>query len=129
MQLKTDSPRASRTPRSRRLTTLGLATLLFCGLAGCTGVPLPEDKWEYAGLWRGGKVTLEIFPEGQVRYQKLIGSSGHTRVNGPIKKYDGDDFITEVLFVSNRFRVDRPPFQDDGRWWMVVDGVMLKRLE
>jgi len=50
-----------------------------------------------------------------------------TSVNGPLKDFDGDNFSAGIGPMSTTFVVSKPPYQDKGRWKMVVDGVELTK--
>jgi hypothetical protein len=109
------------------LTRVIALTALAAVLAGCTGVPLPPDKAEYAGQWAGPEMWLMISPEGQVAY-KRIGERGTVTINGPITRYEGDDFIVGAWVMTSTFAVSNAPWVDEGGVWrMTVDGVELTR--
>ena len=98
-------------------------------LTGCGGIPVPEDKKEYIGVWAGQDVLLEIKENGDVSYAKRIGDYTET-VDSPLQEFDGDNFSIGYGFVSQSFEVSQPPFEDEtGQWKMVLDGVTLTRLE
>ena len=107
-----------------RVRLLFVAALL---VSACKAEPLPPDKLDYAGQWRGGGINLVITKDGGVSYDKVSGS-GHVEINGPIKGFDGDDFIVGVMVVKTTFDVTAPPHQDGGAWKMTVDGVELTRV-
>jgi len=88
--------------------------------------PLPPDKANYAGHWRGGGVDLIIYPEGRVEYTKREGK-GTVEVSGPIG-WKGDDFVVAVMVVKTMFEVDEPPHEVDGVWMMTVRGIELTRV-
>ena len=52
-----------------------------------------------------------------------------TSVNGPLKKFDGDDFIVGVGPIETAFKVSAVPHQEDGVWKMTVDGVELSKAQ
>lgn len=104
---------------------LALVVLLLA--SACKGQPLPADKLEYAGQWRGGGVDLVITADGGVSYRKVSGSST-VEINGPIKGFDGDDFVVGVMVVKTGFDVTAPPHEEGGAWKMTVDGVELTRV-
>jgi hypothetical protein len=95
-------------------------------LAACTGKPLPADKADYAGRWRGPGVTLEITADGHARYDRAEGN-GRVKIDGPIQGFDGDDFVVGVMVVTTSFDVTAPPTETNGVWTMTVDGVVLTR--
>ena len=104
-----------------RWLVLGLVALL----AGC-GKPVPLDKVAYVGEWQSASMALVITQDGKVVYKRVKGSST-TSVNGPIQKFEGNNFVVGIPYLTTTFEVSKPPFQQDGRWKMVVDGVELTR--
>jgi hypothetical protein len=96
-------------------------------LAGCTA-PLPAEKSAYAGHWQAQNMSLMIEPGGSVRYKRQQGA-GSTSIEGPLKRFVGDDFEVGIGPMSTTFVVSQPPHQIDGQWKMVVDGVELTRVE
>ena len=100
-----------------------LAALL--ALAGCSK-PVPPEKAAYVGEWQSPSMTLVITQEGRVAY-KRVKCSASSSVDGPIQKFEGDHFHVGIPYLTTRFDVSRPPFQQDGRWKMVVDGVELTK--
>jgi len=107
---------------SKRWSLL-LAPVLL--LAGC-GKPVPPEKAAYVGEWKSASMALVITQEGRVAYKRVKGSST-TSVEGPIQKFEGDSFIVGIPYLTTKFDVSQPPFQHDGRWKMVVDGVELTK--
>jgi hypothetical protein len=106
-------------------STLVAASLL---LPACTKAePLPSDKADYAGQWRGGGMDLLITADGGCAYKRVSGG-GSTEVNGPIHHFDGDDFVVKVLFFETVFDVTVPPTETPEGWTMTVDGVALTRI-
>ncbi|MEM9453365.1 MAG: hypothetical protein AAGF11_04250 [Myxococcota bacterium] len=108
---------------------LASATLLFATvlLSACQPQPLPPDKAEYAGHWRGGGVDLVIYPEGRAEYTKQEGK-GTIEVSGPVG-WKGEDFVIAVMVVKTKFDVQQPPHEVDGIWMMTVDGIELTRVQ
>jgi len=102
-----------------------LAVTLGLFLAAC-GQPLPPDKAAYGGEWRGKDMRLVITPEGMVEYKRERGS-GSVEINAPIKRFDGDNIVVGAGPFDTTFVVSKPPYLDDGRWKMTVDGVELTR--
>tara|TARA_B100001094_G_C18144125_1_gene779617 strand:- start:1483 stop:1824 length:342 start_codon:yes stop_codon:yes gene_type:complete len=95
-------------------------------LGSCTGVPLPQNKRDYAGEWQGDGVYLHITPTGGVEYRKLSGVS-KVNITAPLKEFNGDGFVVGFLFLTTTFKVSSPPKKKDGRWIMTVDGTMLSK--
>lgn len=106
------------------LAILPLAAVL---LTACTQ-PLPADRAEYAGDWRGNGVSLLISTEGKVVYHRQQGRSTVT-IDAPLQRFDGDDFEVGIGPWVTRFDVGQPPKETDGEWTMEVDGQMLRREE
>ncbi|MBC8073857.1 MAG: hypothetical protein IAG13_36400 [Deltaproteobacteria bacterium] len=104
-----------------------LALAFAASLLGCKSRPLPAEKAEYAGHWRGGGIDLVITQDGGVSYNRIKGA-GHVEINGPIKGFDGDDFVVGVMVVKTTFDVTAPPHEAGGAWKMTVDGVELTRV-
>jgi hypothetical protein len=109
----------------RRLAMVLLATCALL-LAAC-GEPLPQDKRDYAGEWRGAQVYLHISPGGRCVYERRR-DSGNVSIDAPIQRFEGDDFLVGLGPLTTRFVVSRPPRIVDGKWKMTVDGVELTRV-
>ena len=102
------------------------ALLLLLALLTACAKPLPADRKDYAGDWRGNGVSLLITPEGHVVYHRQEGGST-VSIDAPIKGFDGDDFEVGIGPMVTRFDVGQPPAEADGEWTMEVDGRMLRR--
>ena len=102
-----------------------LAALLM--LSAC-GQPVPDDKAAYVGDWRGQNMSLELTRDGTVHYKRVKGNAT-TSVNAPLRRFEGDNFVVGIPFLSSTFEVSKPPYQDAGTWKMVVDGVELSRVQ
>ena len=99
-----------------------LAPFLFYGC----GNQVPADKAQYVGEWRSPEMYLLITLDGSVKYKRI--KSGVTRsVTGPLRGFKGDDLIVGLPLISTTFVVSRAPYEENGRWKMVVDGVTLTR--
>ncbi|MDE3270663.1 hypothetical protein [Pseudoalteromonas sp. G4] len=107
----------------KRLLTI--FTLLF--LTACSE-PLPEERMNYAGEWVSKEMYLLILPDGTVSYKRLKGG-GSTEVNGPLKEFQGDDFVVGIGFLTSTFDVSEPPYIENDQWVMTVDGVKLTKRE
>ena len=105
----------------RMIVFLGVIFLL----TACSK-PIEESRLNYVGSWRGNEMDLLILQDGSVAY-KRIKDGVTSSVNGPLKEFDGNDFIVGVLFLTTTFKVTEPPHEVNGRWQMVVDGVQLTR--
>lgn len=104
---------------------LVIFALLF--LSACSE-PLPDDRLSYAGEWMSKEMYLLILPDGTVSYKRLKGG-GSTEVNGPLKEFQGDDFIVGIGFLTTTFDVTEPPSIENDQWVMTVDGVKLTKRE
>jgi hypothetical protein len=99
--------------------------LLVLLLAAC-GKPVPPDKAAYVGEWQSASMAIVITQEGRVAYKRVKGSST-TSVNGPIQKFEGNNLVVGIPYLTTTFEVSKAPYQHEGRWKMVVDGVELTR--
>jgi hypothetical protein len=102
-----------------------ILVLLF--LSGC-GIDVPEEKSNYVGAWESKEMSLLILQDGSVKYKRLK-KGGTVSVTGPIQEFQGDDFVVGIAFFKTTFEVSNPPYQEDGEWKMVVDGVELTKLQ
>jgi hypothetical protein len=69
---------------------------------------------------------LLITQDGSVRYKRLKGSMT-TSIEGPLKGFNGDNFEAGIGSLATTFVVSKPPYQDGGKWKMVVDDVELTK--
>src|SRR5258705_3105509 len=95
-----------------------LVLALVLALAGCRK-PVPPDKAAYVGEWKSSSMAILITQEGRVVYKRVKGSST-TSVDGPIQKFEGNNFVVGIPYLTTTFEVSKPPFEQDGRWKMVV---------
>jgi hypothetical protein len=98
-----------------------------CLMAGCNSIPVPEEKIAYVGTWEGVGFQLTIYEDGGVDYRRVKGKSA-TTVTGPLKSFKGNDFVVGVLFITTTFEVQHPPYLEGDDWFMVVDGVELRKV-
>ncbi len=110
-----------------RLAAIGCAAAAALVLSAC-GKPVPAEKAAYVGEWRSQNMTLAISQEGRVAYKRVSGSST-TSVDGPLQRFEGDNFVVGFAFLSTTFAVSKAPYQDGRHWKMVVDGVELTKAE
>ncbi len=94
-------------------------------LSGC-GKPVPDDKLAYVGEWQEKSMLLVITQDGSVNYARINGNAS-TKVNGPLKGFIGNDFEVGIGPMSTTFVVNKPPYKEDEKWKMVVDGVTLTK--
>ncbi len=89
--------------------------------------PLPPEKSNYVGEWKGMGMYLLILQDGSVSYNRVKGG-GNVSINAPLKEFDGDNFVVGFAFMTTTFNVTVPPHEEDGVWKMVVDHVELTRI-
>ena len=76
-------------------------------MCGC-GIQVPADKAEYVGEWRSREMYLLITQDGSVKYERIKG--GVTKsVSGPIRAFEGNNFIVGVPMITTTFVVSEPP--------------------
>lgn len=102
-----------------------IAVLLVLVLAGCSK-PLPPEKAAYAGEWQGLGMSLMITPDGSVAYKRMKGGVT-TSVDGPLKEFQGNNFLVGLGPLTTTFVVSVPPHEAGGVWKMTVDDVELTR--
>jgi hypothetical protein len=73
-------------------------------------------------------MRLLILADGTVAYKRFKGG-GSTSINGPLKEFQGDDFVVGIFFMTSTFDVSIPPKKEGEYWFMTVDGVKLKRVD
>lgn len=105
-------------------TTLLLVLAMM--LVACSK-PLPADKRQYAGEWASKEMDLVILADGSVSYARLKDGATVT-VKGPIKEFQGNDFVVGIGPLSTTFEVSEPPHKVKDDWQMVVDGVRLRKV-
>lgn len=105
----------------KRMAALSLALWL----AAC-GEPVPQEHKAYVGYWSSAQMTLLITADGRVAYKRVSGGMSWS-IEAPIKRYEADGFTVGFGPFDTHFKVSKPPYQEGGKWKMVVDGVELTR--
>jgi hypothetical protein len=105
-----------------RLVILVAASLL---LAAC-GQAVPDDKAAYVGDWHAETMDLQIAKDGTIHYKRVKGNTT-TSINGPLRRFEGNNLVVGIPVLSTTFEVSKPPYQEAGKWKMVVDSVELTR--
>lgn len=100
-----------------------LATTEYYGLGG---IAVPEDKNAYVGEWSSPGYRLSIAPSGKIHYERHAANV-ETKLDLPIQKFAGNDFIVGALFWTTTFHVTEPPHRIDSGWRMTSDGVTYTR--
>jgi len=111
----------------RRFVWVLVVASFACLIVACHSTPVPEEKSTYVGTWEGIGFHLTIRENGGVDYRRVNGKHS-TSITGPLKGFSGDDFVVGVLFVTTTFEVQHPPYLEGDDWFMVVDGVELKKV-
>lgn len=112
------------TGRNRGIIAV-IISLLPLFLYGC-GIQVPEEKAQYVGEWRAPQMYLLITQDGSVEYKRIKGGA-RTSVSGPLRAFEGDNFVVGIPVFSTTFIVSKVPYEENGQWKMVVDGVTLTR--
>ncbi|MBR1133878.1 hypothetical protein [Bradyrhizobium iriomotense] len=114
----------------RKRTSLVVLVAALPLLAAC-GQPVPEDKADYVGEWHAPAMDVELTRDGIVHYKRVTDGTAvgevTTTINAPLRRFEGDNFVVGIPFLSTTFEVSTPPHQEAGAWKMVVDGVELTR--
>lgn len=109
------------------LNRFSLLAIISFTLLACSK-PLPSDKTQYAGDWQSDNMSLLIQANGRVDYSRHKDGVS-TSINGPIKEFNGNDFSVGIGPITTTFIVSEPPFETNGHWQMVVDGVRLTKAQ
>ena len=99
-----------------------LLILFYITSCGLKGSGIPAGKENYIGTWTSDKITLKISAGGRVDYKKQVSEVSSTSVNGPIQKFEGDNFVVGALGINTTFVVTQLPHQEAGVVKMTVDG-------
>ena len=94
-------------------------------LSAC-GQAVPDDKAAYVGAWHAQNMDLTLTKDGKINYKRVSGNSTKS-IDGPLRRFEGDNFVVGIPFISTTFMVSKPPHQEAGAWKMTVDGVELTR--
>lgn len=111
-------------PAAAAAAAVVVAVVLLMNL-GC-GKPVPDDKYDFVGNWGASNAELEITSTGWASWRQV--KDGKTvKVSGPIKELRNDRIDIGIWFVSTSLKVSMPPYEDVGRWHMIVEGEDLIR--
>jgi len=108
----------------RKICFLVVVTLF---LVAC-GKPVPPERSAYVGDWRSPQMAILITQDGSVAYKRLERGVT-TSISGPLKGFDGDNFVVGMGPVVTTFEVSEAPRKDGDVWRMTVDGVELQRVQ
>jgi hypothetical protein len=107
------------------LARIVAAAALVAALSACSK-PVPPDKGDFVGEWQAPQMYLLLTQDGSVNYVRLKGGA-KTTVTAGLQKFEGDNFVVGLGFLSTTFVVSKPPYKDGANWKMVVDGVELTK--
>jgi len=111
-----------------RFNVLLIVLLTSTVVLSACGKAVPPEKAAYVGEWRAQTMALLVTQDGTVAYKRLKGGMT-TSVNAPLRRFEGDNFVVGLPLISTTFEVSKPPYEEAGRWKMVVDGVELTRVQ
>lgn len=109
----------------------GIFTILIFlfTVCSCGTKEMPADKQEYIGVWTSDKISLIITKGCRVEYKKQLSDVSSKSVNGPIQKFEGNNFVVGALGIKTTFIVTEPPHIEAGVMKMTVDGEELIKQE
>jgi hypothetical protein len=113
----------------RKQLSLVILVAVLPMLSAC-GQQVADDKAAYVGEWHAQAMDVQLTKDGTVHYKRVRDTTAGTTttsINAPLRRFDGDNFVVGIPFLSTTFAVSTPPHQEAGTWKMVVDGVELIR--
>lgn len=108
----------------RRAVSLWVPIIVIVSLMYGCGIEVPPDKKDYVGEWQSREMYLLILQDGSVKYSRIKGGVTKT-VSGPLRGFEGNNFVVGVSLIKTTFVVSEPPHLDGSQWKMTVDGVTL----
>ena len=106
--------------------TLGCVVLAL-SLCGCSAKPVPPEKSEYVGTWKGPKMSISITQAGKVSYERGDGWIPKS-ANGNLQRFHSDNFDVDVWGYDLTFIVSLSPHYVGDSIRMTVDGVELTKV-
>ena len=101
--------------------------LPFLIAVACGGLEkIPDDKQDYVGIWQNTHVFLSITPDARIDYQFKKGNVSKS-IRAPITQFKEHNFEVGAAGIKTTFVVSKPPYKEEGKWKMVVDGYELIR--
>lgn len=101
--------------------------LLLASLLAACGIEVPPAKSAYIGYWEADGMSLLITQDGSISYKRMKKGVS-TKIDAPLKAFNGDDFDVGVGPMITTFKVSSPPHEVAGSMQMTVDGVELTRV-
>lgn len=81
--------------------------------------PLSEENQVYAGKWVASDGTwIQIFNDGGGNLEL-----SNTTVTGGSAVFAEGTIKIEVMGIGSTFVIDKPPYEEDGKWIMKLDGI------
>ncbi len=81
-------------------------------------VPLTEETIIYAGKWVTNDGTyIQLYNDGSGDIDK-----GNTTVSGGAAILTDSTIQIKILGIGSTYRIDKKPYEEDGKWKMVLDG-------
>ena len=123
-----------------RYQNLLLASFCALSLASCTKTsPLLESHLEYVGQWKNETSSLKIDKSGQVKYvehleaeekieSQKIKTSAVSDIKAPITQFNQHQFKIGQGALSKQFKIDRAPFQQNGKWRVIINGQLYTKI-
>ncbi len=99
--------------------TIGIVYLIYTAVNAA--IPVPDDKQAYIGTWIGEGTTFSLTRDGGIAYITLSGK-GRYSFNGPLREISDQQLVAGLWFVKNTFTINEPPHQEDGEWYMTLNG-------
>ena len=103
------------------------STLLWA--ANSFAEPVPAAKADYVGTWQGKDMHLAIAADGKITYNRLYSSKKQVKLNIELARFNGDDFDAGFGIFNSTFVVSKPPAKVGEKIEMVVDGVVLTKID
>ena len=119
--------------------TIILGSMLSLTIAGCSKTsPLLENQKDYVGKWKNDSSTLIIERNGDAKYSQHlkteakttssdISTSTSSDIKASLTKLDAQHIQIGEGSMSKEFKVDKPPFEQDGKWKVILDGQIYTR--
>ena len=107
-----------------------ILTLWMClacaGLDDVQLTPTLPPSPAYVGVWRGPGMVVSIEESGNVSV-KTTGAGNNTEITAPAMSWDAGELAVGIGPFVTTYTIDEAPFEVDGTWRMVMEGVPLER--
>ena len=102
----------------KKLITILLLSLVTVFTACAPKIPLSESQQSYIGTWMKADGTwLRISANGRGDFEM-----SNSNVSGGAVTITEEKITIEILGKKSNWRIDKPPFQEDGYWLMDLTG-------